>query len=327
MRRALPMLGAAALALSACKAAAPPSGADGAPPPTAATAPTSAATAAPTAAKPTPPGASAPPAPPAGPPAPANAAATPLLAYSYDYAVTAPPPDIRPLVQRQAQACAAAGPAACEVTGVNVSQTAPDQVTGQLTLKATPAWLNGFEGRLTSDAHSAGGELTKTEVTTEDLSRQIVDTQAAVAAKTALRDRLLQMLQTRQADLSDLLAVQDKLAEVQGDLDATTSELAVMRERIATSDVTIDYQSSTGVLAPQGAWAPVGGAVSGAAGVLATSIAALIYLVAFAAPWAAIVGGGLWLFRRRLFGKRRPAAIGAPPPPAPSSAGVSPGDP
>ena len=335
MRRVLLMLGAATLALAACKGA-NQTAADGAPSPppaavTSASAPASAAGATAvdaTTAKPAPPGGVRPTPPPGAQP-PATPAATPQLAYSYDYGITAPPPNIRVLVQKEEQDCAAAGAAACEITGVNVSQTAPDAVTGQLTLKATPDWLKGYEGRLTADAQGAGGQLTKTQVTTEDLSRQIVDTQAAVAAKTALRDRLLQMLQTRQADLSDLLAVQDKLAEVQGDLDATTSELAVMRERVATSDVTIDY-TSTGVLAPQGAWAPLGGAVSGATGVLATSIAALIYLVAFVAPWALIGGGVLWVFRKRLFRPRKPAAPIAsrsPPPPTPSSPGVSPGDP
>jgi len=337
MRRVLLMLGAATLALSACQAAPTPAGNDGAPAPAAATG----AAAAPgvtsdfTTAKPPSPTASAPAATNAAAPVvaqpPPNPAATPLLAYSYDYGISAPPANIRVLVQKEEQDCTAAGVAACEITGVNVSQTAPDQVTGQLTLKATPAWLKGYEGRLSADAQGAGGQLTKTQVTTEDLSRQIVDTQAAVAAKTALRDRLQQMLQTRQADLSDLLAVEDKLADVQGDLDATNSELAAMRERVATSDVTIDY-ASAGLLAPQGAWAPLGGAVSGATGVLATSVAVLIYLVAFVAPWALIIGGALWVFRKRIFRTRpRAAASGAgnssPPPQPPSSPGVNPGDP
>ena len=184
-------------------------------------------------------------------------------------------------------------------------------MTANLTLKATPAWLTGYEGRLATDAQGAGGKLTKTQVTTEDLSRQIVDTQAAVNAKTALRDRLLQMLQTRSADLSDLLAVQEKLSDAQGDLDATNSELATMKERIATSDVTIDY-TSTGVLAPQGTWSPVGSAVTGASGVLAASIAVLIYAVAFLAPWVLIIGGLIWAFRKRIFRPGKPKPVPAP---------------
>jgi hypothetical protein len=311
MRRVLLLLGAATLALSACKAAQSPAASDDRV--------EHATIAADAVAKP--------PAPPSASGSPANtalqanpppsSAATPLLAYSYDYGVDAPPANIRALVTKAQATCTAAGIAACEITGVNVSEAGPDQVTAHLTLKATPAWLTGYEGRLASDAQGAGGKLTKTEVTTEDLSRQIVDTQAAVAAQTALRDRLLQMLQTRQGSLADLLAVQEKLAEVQGNLDATNSELAAMKERIATSDVTIDY-ASTGVLAPQGTWSPIGEAMTGASGVLAASVAVLIYAVAFLSPWVLIIGGLLWAFRKRLFRPRQPRPAPAPPtPPAP----------
>jgi hypothetical protein len=307
------MLGAASLALSACSKPATSDGAAAPSPPVGVD-----AVAAP--AKPTVPensAAAAPANPATQAPAPAAPAATPMLAYSYDYGIEAPPVNIRPLVTKAEATCTAAGVAACEITGVNISEAGQDQVTAHLTLKATPAWLTGYEGRLATDAQGAGGKLTKTEVTTEDLSRQIVDTQAAVAAQTALRDRLLQMLQTRQGSLSDLLAVQEKLAEVQGALDATNSELAAMNERIATSDVTIDYQS-IGVLAPQGTWSPISGAVSGASGVLAASIAVLIYAVAFLAPWALIIGGLLWLLRKRLFRKRQPKPVPANTnPPAP----------
>jgi hypothetical protein len=248
------------------------------------------------------------------PPNAASVQITPMLAYAYDYGIVAPAANIRALVQKEADVCKAAGAAQCEITGVTIDQVASDQVTGQLTLKATPAWLNGYEQRLASDAQGGGGTLTKTHVTTEDLSRQIIDTQAAVNAKTALRDRLQQMLQTRDASLSDLLEVQDKLTDAQADLDATNSELATMKERVATSDVTIEY-SSTGVIAPQGSWSPLDGAISGAASVLAMSLAAIVYLVAFVLPWAAIIGGLLWLFRKRIFRPRKPAVVVPPPSP------------
>jgi hypothetical protein len=243
---------------------------------------------------------------------------TPMLAYAYDYGVVAPAGNIRALVQKEADVCKAAGAAQCEITGVTIDAVASDQVTGQLTLKATPAWLNGYEQRLAADAQGGGGTLAKTHVTTEDLSRQIIDTEAAVNAKTTLRDRLQQMLQTRNANLSDLLEVQDKLADAQADLDATNSELAAMKERVATSDVTIEY-SSTGVIAPQGSWSPLDGAVSGAASVLAMSLAAIVYLIAFVLPWAAIVGGVLWVFRKRIFRKRTPVAPVQTPPTPPAS--------
>jgi uncharacterized protein DUF4349 len=243
------------------------------------------------------------------PAAPSNAvaapspAATPMLAYAYDYAVEAPPSRIRGLVARRVAECAAAGPARCQVVGSNVSEQGKDEVTARLELKATPGWLAGFADRIAKDASDVGGRLTNQTVTSEDLSRQIVDTEAAVRAKTALRDRLQSLLETRPGSLQDLLKVEEELANVQGDLDATNSELAAMRERIATSDVTIEF-SSAGVLSPQGAWSPVPHAISDFSGILAASIAAMIYVIAFAAPWLLVIGLPLWIFRKRIFRRR-----------------------
>jgi hypothetical protein len=262
--------------------------------------------------------ASAPAKPPAvtgGPTAP-DPAATPMLAYAYEYGVEAPPSKIRDLIGREQAACTSAGLAACQITGANISEAGRDSVTAKLTLKATPAWLKGYEGHLTDEAKAAGGRLTQSTVTSEDLSRQIVDTQAVVRAKTALRDRLQQMLDTRPGKLEDLVDLEEKLADVQGDLDSTNSELAVMRERIATSDVTIDYDSA-GVLAPQGAWSPVSHAVGGFVGILAGSVAAMIYFVALLFPWVALIAVILWLFRKRLprFGRRAaPKLVPVDPP-------------
>jgi hypothetical protein len=243
-------------------------------------------------------------------PAPANAvetsspAATPMLAYAYDYAVEAPAERIRGLVAKRVAECTAAGPARCQVTGSNISEQSKDEVTARLQLKATPAWLAGYAERVAKDAAGAGGSLTNQTVTSEDLSRQIVDTEAAVRAKTALRDRLQALLETRPGSLEDLLKVEEELASVQGDLDATNSELAAMRERVATSDVTIEF-SSAGVLSPQGSWSPIPHALSDVSGIFAASIAAIIYVIAFAAPWLLVIGLPLWIFRRRIF-KRRP---------------------
>jgi hypothetical protein len=317
MRRVLLLLGAAAVALSACKATT--SDASGEAPSARSTAAGAADTGsnavdaapAPTNAA-TPPGAT---------PA-ANATGTPRLAYKYEYGVEAAPDRIRDLVSKEESACAQAGAAACEITGVNVTQAAPDQVTAQVTFKATPAYLAGYETRLAAEAKADGGEIARTNITTDDLSKQIVDPPAAIAAKVAARDRLQQLVQTSR-NAQDLQDLEDKLAAAQSDLDATRSELADMGERVATADVTLDFETS-GVLAPRSAWSPVGAAMEHVAGILAATLAALIYLLAFFGPWAAIVGGVTWVFRKRLFRPRKPAVGAALHPPSPATEPPSP---
>jgi len=252
-------------------------------------------------------------------PHPAAPSSTPMLAYSYEYGIEAPPSRIRGLAARRQAECVAAGPTQCQVTGSEITEASRDQVTAKLTLRAAPAWLKGYPDRLAKDASDAGGRLAKQTVTSEDLSRQIVDTEAAVRAKTALRDRLQSLLETHPGKIEDLLKVEEALANVQGELDATNSELATMRERIATSDVTIEYDSA-GVLTPQGAWSPIPRALSSVTGIFADSLAAIIYVFAYALPWVLIAGGLLWVFRKRLPSLRRrarPVPSPADPPPKP----------
>jgi hypothetical protein len=306
MKRLVLVLGASVLALSACKGASP-EGSSGAPPPAAEASGSAAAAANAVSAAPATGGSGAQAAAEAPPP---NPGATPRLAYKYEYGIEAPPDKIRDLVSREEQACQAAGQAACEITGVNVTQPAPDQVTAQVTFKATPTWLNGYESRLAAEAKADGGQIDKTNITTDDLSKQIVDTQAAITEKTAVRDRLQALLQQNRGTVQELQDLQAQLAAAQTDLDTTRAELADMSERVTTADVTLDFESS-GVLAPRSAWAPVGSAVSHVADILAGTIAAIIYALALVGPWVALVGGGFWLLNRRK-GKTKPAA----PPPA-----------
>jgi hypothetical protein len=248
---------------------------------------------------------------------PANdAAATPMLAYSYDYGLVAPPDQIRGLQARHEQACVAAGPAVCQVTGSNIASQGKDDVHATLTLRAVPAWLARFRDGLGKDAEGVGGRLAHATTASEDLSRQMVDTEAAVRAKTALRDRLQKVLETRQGTVADLVSVEKTLADVQGELDATQLELAVMRQRVATSDLSIDYRSASG-FASGGVWAPLGSAAHDFLRNLVAAAALIVDLVAWLAPWAVVIGGAIWLARRQVWRRPAPKTNKPAPPPGP----------
>ena len=82
-----------------------------------------------------------------------------------------------------------------------------DSLRGSLSLRAEPEWLQRFVKGVQSDAISAAGRVTSQWTTTEDLTREIVDTEATLRAKRALRDRLQQLLATRPGSLADLLGI------------------------------------------------------------------------------------------------------------------------
>lgn len=245
-------------------------------------------------------------------------AGAPMLAYEYSYALEAPARSIRALIGGHEKACADAGPRRCQVTSSSIQGLGEDRQQATLQLRAAPAWLKVFRESLTADAKAAGGRVVSSSVDSEDLSRQIVDTEARLRAMTTLRDRLLALLASRPGKLSDLVEIERELARVQGEIDSTQSQLAVMRGRVEMSILTIQYVS-TGTVAPDGVWSPLVGAVTDFIGIVAFTLAAMIRLIAWLAPWLLVGAGVVWLFRKRLpkrfwpFG-RKPEA--PPPPPA-----------
>lgn len=236
-------------------------------------------------------------------------AAVAQLAYSYRYGIEAPYGAVAGLLAKHEAACRDAGPAVCQITGSSVQQAGEKEVSGQLTLRARPDWLQSFRDGLARDAGAAGGRLISSETYSEDLSRQIVDTEARLRAKSTLRDRLQALLATRPGKLSDLLELEQSLAQVQGEIDAERSTLEMMRQRVATSALSLDYRSQ-GVLGVQGAWAPVGDAVRASQGVMANTVGVIILLVAVLAPLSVVAALALYL--GRLIWKRRKKAKAGP---------------
>ena len=158
------------------------------------------------------------------------AVSVPMLAYEYSLGVEVPLRRLAGLVDKHEKACTDAGPAVCQVIGANTSADGGDGgARATLTIRATPAWLKTFRAQIQKDAASNGGKVANTNVQAEDLTRQIVDTEAALRAKTTLRGRLEQLLASRPGALSDLLEVDRELARVQAEIDDTQSDQPVMR--------------------------------------------------------------------------------------------------
>lgn len=240
-------------------------------------------------------------------PGPVIPAGPPMLAYEYDYGIETPAKQVKALMARHETACAAAGQSRCQVVASNLREIDEDRLGGTLELRASPVWLKTFRDGVGGEAKAAGGRIISSQVTSEDLSRQIVDTEARLRAMTTLRDRLQALLASRPGKLSDLVEIERELARVQGDIDSSQSQLAVMRGRVTMSSLTIRY-SSTGTIAPRGVWSPLVGAFTDFIGIVAFTLAAMVRLIAWLLPWVLIGGGLLWVFRKRLprpFWRRR----------------------
>ena len=279
-------------------------------------------------------------APPAAPPAPTDPAAgandgrtqpnqpggpSPVLylAYSYAMGLEVPSQRLAGVMDAHVQACQAAGPRQCQLIGSNRQGDPDSYMEGYVSLRGEPMWLRTFMIGVAADVDAADGRIISQSTNTEDLTRQIVDTEARLEALTTLRGRLQELLRNRQGRLSDLLEVERELARVQSEIDSLQSMLAVMRTRVAMSELTLHYRSAP---RPVGSdtFEPLRNAFANFLGIIVAGFAAIITIIAGLIPVAIVVVPLLWLALRwrrarggRFFGQPRTAA--PPPPPAPET--------
>lgn len=252
-----------------------------------------------------------------GPSQPAGPTPVLYLAYSYALGLEIPSQRLSGVMDRHVQACQAAGPRLCQLIGSNRSGDPDSYMEGYVSIRGEPNWLNNFKAGMAQQADEAGGRVVSENVTSEDLTRQIVDTEARLRAQTALRDRLQQLLRSRPGRLADLLEVERELARVQGEIDAVQSALAVMRTRVAMSELTLTYRSSPRA-AGSDTLEPLRQAFANFLGIIVAGFAAIITIMAALIPFAIVLIPLGWFLLRwrknrggRFFGRKAEA-----PPPA-----------
>jgi hypothetical protein len=255
----------------------------------------------------------------AGAPAPVA-----YLAYTHFIALELPADRIAGVMETHVAACTSAGLRRCQIIRTSRSGDQTSQVGGEIVLRGEPAWLRAFMARIPGDAENADGRIRDENTSSEDLTRAIVDTEARLRAKSALRDRLQRLLENRPGSLADLLAVERELASVQGDIDSIQSTLAVMRTRVAMSTLTLTYMSAPRAVSGD-TMQPLNEAFANFFGLTIRGFAAIVTFVGAILP-IAIVGGLIaWLLlaiRKRRGGRlfNAPAVLRKePPPPPPAS--------
>ncbi len=271
---------------------------------------------------------------PAAPPPPGAATPTPTppqgggtaspvlyLAYSYGLGLEIPSQRLSAVMDAHVTACQSAGPRLCQLIGSNRSGDPDSQMSGYVQLRAEPQWLRTFMEGMAAQVDEAGGRINSRTTGSEDLTRQIVDTEARIRALSALRDRLQELLRSRPGRLADLLEVERELARVQGELDAIQSNLAVMRTRVSMSELNIQYQSAPRPLGSD-TMEPLRQAFADFLGVIVGGFAAILYIIAGLIPVLVVVAPLIWLALRwrkrrggRFFGHKMPATHSGGEPP------------
>ena len=206
------------------------------------------------------------------------------------------------------EACRTAGASTCIVINSNIYSQEEDYASGNLSIRATPDWIEAFLGRVDAETETAGGEVTQRSTRAEDLTRQIIDTGARLDAQKTLQGRLLNLLERRDGELGELLQIEREIARVTGDIESIEAQLKTLRLRVSMSSLDINYQ--TKVPAFSGSREnPLGEAFGDFFYNLSAAIAAVITAFAVGLPWILLLALFLWIWLKliwpRLRGKKK----------------------
>lgn len=241
---------------------------------------------------------------------PAAAAQTPRIAYSFDVSYALDGGSIAAIEARHTALCTSLG-ARCRVASSSVSDGSDDEgnASGEAKLIVDARIAAAFGKRLDAVVTDAGGRVTNRGSSGEDVTKQVIDVGARIAAKQALADRLVALIRTGGGGVGDLVAAEKAYSDAQGELESARAEQAVLAERVAMSDITLHYASrgAGSVLAP------VGRALHGAGASFGWSIAGLVTFIVVTAPWLVLLSVVLWVFRRFGWRPRWPWRRGTPP--------------
>ncbi|MEM8726756.1 MAG: DUF4349 domain-containing protein [Pseudomonadota bacterium] len=235
----------------------------------------------------------------------------PQIAYRYALGFRLPADAIKPLQEKHADMCEARGPDVCRIISMSQSDSDGDYSYGNLQLAVAANTARAFSKELEGSSEPAGGELASSSITGEDLSKQIVDTEAKLRARTLLRDRLMDILRTRRGTVAELVEAERGVAQVNQEIDQARSWLTEMRGRVAYSQMAISYESGSpsggGFMEPiRNAWGSLGA-------ILGTTIAFIMMGAVVLVPIGLIVwlAARLWRWVRRKSPSATPSRNGA----------------
>ena len=168
---------------------------------------------------------------------------------------------------------------------------------GEVKLQVAAAEAPRFDKALTESADKLGGTLVSSVRDGEDLSDNIIDTEARLQSRLVLRGKLTAILQNNKGSVAELIKAERAVAEVNEEIDATRSKLERYRNRIQYSDVRIEYQPQFGQT-NLGFTRPVMTALRSIGTTLGTTIAVLIYILTALIPVTLLIIVVRWALHR-----------------------------
>lgn len=244
-------------------------------------------------------GAQAPAAP--GQPAPI-AVSVPQMAYSYGYIFRLPEAAVSKVQDRHVALCDSLGQAKCQVLSMRSAGGDEDAGSGSLKLRVASALARNFGARLGEASAAAGGRTVSSTIAAEDVSKDIVDTEARLRQRELLVARLTEILRMRQGKVAELVEAERSVAAAQEEIDQARGWLTELRGRVAMATIEIAYQPIAA--GPAAATGGLGDSVTQSGSAFVAGLSGILQLLIFLAPWAVLLGV-LALVGRRMWPRVR----------------------
>ena len=175
---------------------------------------------------------------------------------------------------------------------------------GSLTIRVPAARFNEALAAL----HGLG-TLRSENVATQDVTREYADLETRLQVKRDTSTRLRELLRARTADLPDVLTAERELARVTEEIERMEGERRFYDHQVALSSLTLTLSEPQALVEPS-VFAPLGRALRDSTGVLAQSLAALLYILVALAPWL-LLAWLIWRIVRAALRRRRRTAAAA----------------
>ncbi|MBO9712774.1 DUF4349 domain-containing protein [Sphingomonas sp.] len=227
----------------------------------------------------------------------------PKLAYSYELSYRLPSDKLGGAQDAHRRLCENMGPARCQLLSLTRGDAENSSGDATLKVRVATAEAQGFADAASKAVSDAGGRTLQTNVGAEDVSKQVVDTEARIRQREMLVARLTDVLRRRNGKVEELVAAERSVAEAQEELDQARGWLAELKGRVAMSDVEIRYEAVAPATSPSSTTAQLNDAVTGSATGFAIGLQMLVTLAIYILPWALLVGLaalGIRAVRRRV---------------------------
>ena len=185
------------------------------------------------------------------------------------------------------------------VANSNTDQRIRDRRHGRYVVRVPSSQYNDFLSGI-----GGLGYVQNLREDAEDVTEQSVDVEARLATNRQLESRLLEMLESRDGKLEELLNIERELARVRTEIERMEGRLRVLKDRVALATVTVELTEHVAFEPPQ--TPSFGGRVSrqfaASWAMMGRAIETLILLAVAMVPWLIVLalpaGAAVWWLRR-----------------------------